>query len=97
MPIYYRNKLYTDEQKESLWLQLLDKNIRYVNRVKVDVSENEDDYWRVLKDARVKNTQLGYGSDEIDKERRKYEHDLRNLKRLQRIAKETKNDVYGSE
>ena len=61
LPIYYRNKIYTDEEKVQLWLQLLDKNTRYVNGIKIDVSENEDDYWRVLHDQRVKNTQLGFG------------------------------------
>ena len=31
LPIYYRNKIYNDEEREKLWMNLLDKNVRYVN------------------------------------------------------------------
>ena len=87
LPKYYRNKIYSDEEKEKLWLELLDKNIRYVNKIKIDVSENDTDYWNVLKDQRIKNTMLGYGDDTKDWNKIKYEQQLRNIKRLQRIAK----------
>lgn len=87
LPIYYRNKLYTDEQKEELWLNLLNKNIRYVNKVKIDVSINENDYNREINYARTINKLLGYSDNEINKEQKQYEQDLRNLKRLQRINK----------
>lgn len=85
LPKYYRNKLYTDEQKEQLWLNLLDKNTRYVNGIKIDVSENDNDYWNVLKEQRLENKRLGYGDDEKDWEKINYEKHLRNLKRLQRL------------
>jgi len=88
MPTYYRNKIYTDEQKEKLWLNLLDKNIRYVNGIKIDVSNNETDYYKVLEEQRHINKKLGYGDDEKDWNRIKYEQNLRNIKRLERIKKE---------
>lgn len=88
LPIYYRNKIYSDEEREMLWLEMLDKNVRYVNKIKIDVSENELDYFNVLRDARLKNERLGYGNDEIDWDKKRYEQQCRNLKRLQRLSKE---------
>lgn len=85
LPKYYRNKLYTDEQKEMLWINLLDKNTRYVNGIKIDVSENDIDYWNVLMEQRKENKRLGYGDDEKDWKKINYEKQLRNLKRLQRL------------
>ena len=87
LPIYYRNKIYSDEEKELLWLNLLDKNTRYVNGIKIDVSQNEDDYFKVLEYQRTINKLLGYGDNKSDLEQKKYEQNLRNLKRLQRIHK----------
>lgn len=87
LPIYYRNKLYTDEQKEQLWLNLLDKNTRYVNGIKTDVSESEEDYNGLLIRNQRLNKQLGYGDDKENFNEKKYENDRRNLKRLQRINK----------
>lgn len=87
LPIYYRNKIYSDEEKEILWLNLLDKNTRYVNGIKIDVSQNEDDYFNVLEYQRTINKLLGYGDNKSDLEQKKYEQNLRNLKRLQRINK----------
>ena len=37
LPIYYRNKIYTDEEKEKLWLNKLDKQERYVNGTKISI------------------------------------------------------------
>ncbi len=61
MPIYFRNKIYTDEEKEKLWLEKLDKNQRYVNGIK---TENDENYIKVRKVARTDNTKLGYGKRE---------------------------------
>lgn len=88
LPKYYRNKIYTEEQKEQLWINLLDKNVRYINGIKIDISKNEDDYYRVLNTQRVENKSLGYGDDEKNWEQMKYEQQRRNMKREERIKKE---------
>lgn len=72
-PIYYRNKLYSDNQKELLWLNKLDKNVRYVDGTKIDISSNHDEYYRRLEKARIKNKRLGFGDDEINWNRIQYE------------------------
>ena len=39
LPIYYRNHIYTEEEREKLWLIKLDKEERWVCGEKVDVSK----------------------------------------------------------
>lgn len=77
LPIYYRNKIYTEEEKEKLWLEKLDKNTRYINGIEIDISENENKYYKVLEIERKKNKKLGYGDDEVNWERRRYENERR--------------------
>lgn len=87
LPTYYRNHLYTDEQKEKLWLEKLDKNIRWVNGKKIDISNGEADYFAYLKLAQSKSKRLGYGSGELTWEEKKYQNERRNLKIQQRLNK----------
>lgn len=86
MPIYYRNKIYNEEEREKLWLNKLDQNIRYVCGEKIDISKNEDNYYKLLEWYRKKNKQLGYGDDQKNWDRKRYENKRRNLKTMQRIA-----------
>lgn len=91
LPIYYRNKLYTEEEREKLWLEKLDKEERWVNGVRIDVSKGDEEYWAVLKAAREKNKRLGYGDNEINWERRRYERNRRNmLKKGKNLGKRKK-------
>lgn len=63
MPEYYRRRIYNDDEREELWTNLLDKNIRYVNGKKIDVSteEGEQIYQESLKWAQTQNKAMGYG------------------------------------
>lgn len=79
LPIYYRNKLFTEKEREQMWLEKLDKQERYVRGVKIDVSKDYDLYWKMVEDARKENDRMGYGSNimnweqiEYEKQRREY-------------------------
>ena len=48
MPIYYRNKIYTEEEREKLWIHKLDENIRWVCGEKVDISKGDEDYYKII-------------------------------------------------
>jgi hypothetical protein len=87
LPIYYRNKIYKDDEKEALWLEKLDEGVRYVNGIKVDIKEGEEEYYKLLKQERMRNKRLGYGDDSRNWELKKYENERRNLKKLERIQK----------
>jgi len=90
LPIYYRNQIYTEEEKEKLWLIKLDKEVRYVCGEKVDISKGEEDYYKKLEYYRKKNKRLGYGDDSKNWQLKRYENERRNLKTLTRI-KNAKN------
>ena len=79
LPIYYRNKIYTDEERELLWIEMLNKNKRYICGEEIDISKGEEDYYKTLKHWRKKNTQLGYGTKTVNWSRKKYEEERRIL------------------
>jgi hypothetical protein len=89
MPVYWRNKIYSEEEREKLWLEKLDKEERWVDKVRVEYIEGEknEEYYNLLKNKRQKNKRLGYGDDKINWEREKYEKERRNLKVKERIEK----------
>lgn len=92
LPIYYRNKLYSDEEKELLWIQKLDEEVRWVNGTKIDISKNEDVYFKRLELEREKNKRLGYGDNEVNWDLRNYENERRNLKKLELLKKKYDSD-----
>ena len=89
LPIYYRNKIYTEEQREQLWLQKLDKEERWVCGEKVNIStiEGLNQYFKLLEYHRGRNAQLGYGTDEKDWNREVYEREIRKIKQETRIQR----------
>jgi len=87
LPIYYRNKIYTEEEREKLWLEKLDKKERWVCGIKIDISKGDEEYYKVLDRMRKRNKRLGYGNNEKNWEKKKYENQRRNIKRLERIKK----------
>jgi|SRR5690606_28764744 len=90
LPIYYRNKIYSEEEREKLWLHKLDEEKRYVLNQEIDISKGDENYWLALKTARQKNSELGYGSGEIDWNRKNYERQKRNLIQKKRIEEAKK-------
>lgn len=85
LPIYYRNKIYSEDEREQLWIEKLDKEERYVLGEKIDVKKDDKEYFKALKNARKINKRLGYGNNENNWELKKYEQAKRNLKRAEII------------
>ena len=84
MPTYWRNKIYTDEEREELWIQKLNKEERWILGQKIDISKTETEYYKALNEARNKNKRLGYGDDQINWERKQYENERRKIKYAER-------------
>lgn len=64
LPIYYRNKFFTDKEREKLWLKRLDKNERYVLGQRIrnfDSVEGCSEYYKILSDAQKLNRLSGFG------------------------------------
>jgi hypothetical protein len=84
IPTYLRNKIYTEEEREKLWLEKLDKQIRYINGKKIDISKGEELYNTLLKQAQRENHQQGYSDGKIDWQKKNYENQRRVLKQLEK-------------
>lgn len=78
LPIYYRNHLYTEEQREQLWINKMDKQEIYINGIRYDISTEEGikAYTKALKQAQKDNKKVGYGG--IKWKKNDYEKTLRN-------------------
>lgn len=86
LPIYWRNQLFTDQDREELWLKKLNKEERWVDGVKYDISKTDKDYKRAVEEARRKNTQLGYGT-RPNENRKQYEEQRREIMYQTRLNK----------
>lgn len=80
LPIYYRNYLFNEDEREQLWLHKLDEGKRYVNGV---LARDDKEYYNLLNVAREKNYRLGFGNDKINWDIRRYEYQRKKLKQLQ--------------
>lgn len=94
LPIYYRNKLYTEEEREQLWLQKLDAGITYVRGMKIPIKTTKDieTYQNILEEQQHMNTEFGYGDDSKEWKKKPYNVTLRKLNamsRLQKLQKKT--------
>jgi len=94
MPIYWRNKIYSEEEREKLWIQKIEKKERWVCGEKVDISKGEENYYKLLEHYREKNTQLGYGNGEKDWDRIEYEKSRREMQQAKRL--EQKKDTFSN-
>lgn len=93
---YYRRKIYSEEELEELWLQKLNKEIRYVNGIKIDISNGEEEYYKILEEAQKQSVRMGYRGDKKDWKREQYEKERRNLKIKKKIGLEVKKETYGN-
>jgi hypothetical protein len=90
LPIYYRNKIYSEDEREKLWLDLLDKEERWVCGERIDISESDEEYWKALEYYREYNKKLGYGDDKITFDEKQYKSMRSRLKIKNKLKK---NDI----
>lgn len=91
MPIYIRNTIYTEEQRENLWTFKLDQDIRYVLGTRIENYSTEQgslNFEKALEAAQKLNERLGYPNGYTDEWKRK-SYNVRNneLQALQRKLK----------
>lgn len=81
LPIYYRNKIYSEEEREKLWIEKLNKGEIYIkgNKYNIKTDEGLRQYQKDLKYYQSENIKLGYGSDEMKWNRKKYNASLREI------------------
>lgn len=69
LPIYYRNHIYSEKEREKLWIQLMNKEERFINGVKYSFKTDEDKkkFLRNLITAQKDNVKNGFGSKTWEK------------------------------
>jgi len=94
LPIYYRNKIYTEEERNNLWSEKLNQETRYVCGEKIDVStpEGEENYNKTIQYYRNKNKQLGFGKLK-DWDKDIYKKTSEKMKNMTKIIKKQKNTI----
>jgi len=85
LPIYWRNKIYTDEEREQLWLNRLDKKERWINGERIDISNGEEAYEKAQKWHQEQNKMLGYGNGTATWDKVEYENAKRNMMHEHRV------------
>lgn len=90
MPIYWRNMAYDEKEREKLWIEKLDKGIRWIGGIKIDAN-NHEEIINTLKYKREQSKLLGYGTGTKDWNAVKYENELRELKYAEREQRRRTN------
>lgn len=65
LPIYYRNKFFSQRERDKLWTERLDKGEIYVNGIRirnVDTEKGQKLYEKTLRSMQEWNNKLGYGN-----------------------------------
>lgn len=91
LPIYYRNHLFTEDQREELWVKRIEEKKRYVLGTEIEninTHEGEQRYLRVLKKAQEKNRDAGFGDDSKQWKKKAYNITLRMLNMREKVLKE---------
>lgn len=78
LPMYYRNKIYTEEEREEKWIEKLDKGKRWVNGREVENS-NIKLINKLLKEGQEASEAKGYIGDKANWEDKQHENEQRNL------------------
>ncbi|SHF29354.1 rolling circle replication-associated protein [Dysgonomonas macrotermitis] len=62
LPTYYKNKLYDEDERQELWIDKLDQEVRYIMGERISIKGNDErDYYASLSYYQQMNNQLGYG------------------------------------
>jgi hypothetical protein len=85
LPIYYRNKIYTEEEREQLFIQKIDKGYVWICGEKVDIND-QITYQKIL-EYHQKEKQRLHGDDPQEWEVAKY---MRRLDKQRQARKRTK-------
>ena len=94
LPIYYRNKLYNEKERQELWTDRLDKGEIYVNGIRIRNINSEKSqayYYELLKQQQEVNKKLGYGSTAQEWQKEKYNITFKMLQKARCIDTATRS------
>lgn len=70
LPQYYRNKIYTEKEKEQMWIEKIEKEELYVlgHKIRNINTTGKQELSRAINYARIQSKKLGYGGGEEKKQ-----------------------------
>lgn len=74
--IYWRNKIFSEEERERMWIEKLDEGVRYIGKQKFDARDAVG-ILSALENRRLINKELGYSDGSIDWKEKDYEENMR--------------------
>lgn len=74
LPIYYRNKIYTEEEREKLFLEKIEKGKVWICGIECDIND-EETYFKILEEQQLEKQRL-HGDDPVEWDIAKYEKRL---------------------
>lgn len=86
LPTYYRNKIYSEDEREQLWINRLNKEERWVRGEKISIKNGLEKYYKARDWHRNINRQMGYGGESQEEE---YNQKLHEIKNFTTIAKQS--------
>lgn len=89
LPDYYRHKIYTDEEREKLWIEKQELKYRWIMGMKVS-TEDEKEYTEMLKMAQRDNERI-MGKTEAEWDAEKEKKRLKRMKEYRKKAVENLN------
>lgn len=89
LPIYYRNKLFTEEQREKLWIEKIEKDTRFINGIEIKRAntDNFEHFRQVLETQQKINKEIGFGDNSSEWKKEDYNITLRMLNKAKRTKK----------
>jgi len=85
LPIYYRNKMYTEEEREDKWIEKLDEKYRWVAGQKVKLGDEKTTI-KLLRQAQELSEKDGYLGAKKDFIEEEYQNQQRELIRAKRLS-----------
>lgn len=85
LPVYWRNEVYSEEEKEKLWMIKIESGYRYVGKIRINVKKTDREYYKVLWQEQQKNIRMGYGSDKIEWKEKEQENRMRDIQHYRRV------------
>lgn len=84
LPIYYRNKLFSHEERDEMWTDRLDKGSIYVNGIEIqniESNESQEYYYNLLAEQQKWNEAIGYGNTSKEWQKEPYNITFKMLQR----------------
>lgn len=81
LPTYYRNKIYSEKEREELWVNKIKEKKRYVMGIEIDISKKNglEEYMKAREYWAKKNEDMGFGNRDKAWNKKKYTSDMKKI------------------